>query len=943
MYSVLLILLLGISAALIIIGILKRGSGKVVIGAVVASSTIVFFWFLSFWGEMLWFESLGYSQRFWIVVFTKIVLIIVGALFGCITISILTSLIPRERKYLWIGSKVIGALIGGIWGPLNWDIILRYWNHVSVAISDPILKKDMGFYLFILPFYDSLYLLLLLLTIAALVAAFVSTRVVKLIRGEFVIHNLAAEPEVDEEVKKTLYLPLYICGAALLFVLAWGKYLNRFHLMYSAWGVVRGPGWTDVHSRLPAYNIVALLMVIFGIALLIPPVRNWIKRFWEKRNVKKEQSYAFVFATVGSLTIIMWILGFGIVPGLFQWLVVEPNEISLEKPYIENNISFTRRGFGLHTLEEREYPVSDIFTQETVQKNQDLFSNIRLWDKTALDAVYRQFQEIRLYYEFVDIDDDRYTVEDAYRQVMVSAREMEFSNLPKQSQTFVNRLFKYTHGYGITLTTVSEFTPDGLPNLLIKNIPPKSKYPGLEVKQPQIYYGELTQSHVVVNSREKEFDYPRGEENAYIHYEGSGGVRLSNLWRKFLFGWKFDGTRFFFSTYPTPESRIMFHRKVRERVEILAPFLRFDNDPYIVLVDGKLYWILDAYTTSDYFPYSEPFYSREFIEYRERRTTQGLYTDTDIYLAGINYIRNSIKAVVDTFDGSVNFYIFDPEDPIIQVWNKIFPDLFKKKEEMPEGLLAHIRYPRDIFLVQGLVYEKYHMIDPEVFYNQEDLWVRATEKYYGQVQPVEPYYIMWKQPESGNLEFILMLPFTPKNRQVLIGWIAGMCDPDNYGRFLAYKFPKEKWILGPQQLETKIDQDRFLSAQLTLWDQMGSRVIRGNVLTIPIDKTLFYVEPIYLQAETAAYPELRLVVIMHGDDFSYAETLDAALNGLFEKIRREVPPIEGVLPKEIPFETLIQEANDAFEDYLRFMGEKRFEEASQSLEKLKDALKQLLQ
>jgi hypothetical protein len=386
----------------------------------------------------------------------------------------------------------------------------------------------------------------------------------------------------------------------------------------------------------------------------------------------------------------------------------------------------------------------------------------------------------------------------------------------------------------------------------------------------------------------------------------------------------------------------MFHRQVKERVKTLAPFLHFDDDPYVVLAGGRLYWIIDAYTTSTDYPYSESFGADGAAKRRSRRGISPLFTEVADPLYGVNYIRNSVKAVVDAFNGTVDFYVFEPEDPLILVWQKIFPNLFKEKEKMPEALLAHIRYPVDMLLVQGLVYAKYHMTDPTVFYNQEDLWIRATEKYYKQVQPVEPYYIMWELPGSDKLEFVLILPFTPKNRQVLIGWIAGICDPGNYGRLLAYKFPKEKRILGPQQVETKVDQDRFLSGQLTLWDQRGSNVIRGNVLAIPIEETLFYVEPIYLQAETAAYPELRLVVVMHNDILSYAETFDEALRGLFEEREGERAALrERPLEEKISVEALIKRANEAFENYLKRLGEKRFEEASSALETLQKTLQQL--
>jgi hypothetical protein len=522
---------------------------------------------------------------------------------------------------------------------------------------------------------------------------------------------------------------------------------------------------------------------------------------------------------------------------------------------------------------------------------------------------------------------------------MVSARELELSNLPENSQTFVNKRFKYTHGYGITLNTVHDFTSNGLPKLLIKDIPPKSEHESLKISKPQIYYGELTDSHVVVNSSEREFDYPSGNQNKFIKYPGNGGVQISNFWRKFLFGWKFDGTRFLFSGYPTSESRIMFHRDIRDRALTVAPFLRIDRDPYIVLSKGELYWIMDAYTTSSYYPYSKPFFAYGTPTDANPTGAQAA-TDLPGELHGANYVRNSVKIVINAFDGAIDLYVFEPKDPIIQTWQKIFPGLFKGRDQMPKELLNHIRYPVDLMLAQGEMYAKYHMLNPEVFYNQEDLWVRATEKYYANVQPVQPYYIMWEPPGTDAPEFALIMPYTPKNRQVMIGWIAGMCDPGNYGRFLAYKFPKEKRILGPQQVETKIDQDRHLSGQLTLWDQRGSRVIRGNVLAIPVEKTIIYVEPIYLQAETAAYPELRLVAVMHNDELSYAQSFDKALKGLFQKIE----PAEGIAepqPMDNTVSELILKAKNSFDRFISYFGEKEFTRAGEELNNLGDYLKNL--
>jgi uncharacterized membrane protein (UPF0182 family) len=551
-----------------------------------------------------------------------------------------------------------------------------------------------------------------------------------------------------------------------------------------------------------------------------------------------------------------------------------------------------------------------------------------------LDAVFKQFQEIRLYYEFHDVDIDRYTLSNQYRQVMVSAREMQPENLPVSSQTFVNRHFKYTHGYGSVLNLVNEFTDDGLPNLLIKDIPPVSEEKSLEIDRPEIYYGEITNHYVVANSSEKEFDYPSGEDNIYAHYEGSGGVEISNLWRKFLYGYNYGGTRFLLSSYSTSQSRIMLHRNIVDRIRILAPFLQFDHDPYVVIAGGKMYWIIDAYTTSRYYPYSEPFTTFE--------SAMGAERVTGGWLQSRNYIRNAVKVVVDAYNGNADYYIFEPEDPLIRVYDRIFPGLFKPSDQMPETLKKHIRYPVDMLLLQGLVYAKYHMTDPTVFYNQEDLWVRSTEKYYGSVQPVEPYYIMWEPPASDEMEFVLMLPFTPKDKQVMIGWIAGMCDQENYGRLLAYQFPKEKRILGTQQVETKIDQDSYLSGQLTLWDQRGSNVIRGNVLAIPVGNTILYVEPIYLQSETSAYPELRLVAVMHNDHLSYAETFDEAIRDLVNGNEGESMTAEETTPGRVDTGTLINRAKEAFDHYLESMQQKEFQEAGRSLEDLENALDQLI-
>lgn len=941
MYTAIIIVLLALTIYLIFSGSKNSKKGRIASGIILGFLTIIFFWSLDFWGEMLWFENLGYGDRFWVYITAESVSGILGAFISLGIISLLTYSIDSSKNYLRRIVQGIAFIIGGSWGYSNWEDVLKFWNSVPVGVSEPILHHDAGFYLFTLPFLNDIYTLLILLGFISFIAL-LFTFFLKFDEKGTLNINLSG---MDKILYPKPYTNLLITGSFLIFVLAYDKYLDRFDLMFSDTGVVRGPGWSDVNILLPAYNIIIVIMILLGISILIPQLRKILQRFYYKLKIRNASSEPVLLISLAITIVLLWFIGLTAIPGLFQWLRVEPNEITFERPYIENNIRLTRFGFNLHNIEEKEFPAEDVFTRQMVEEDKSTFDNIRLWDWRVLDAVYKQFQGIRLYYEFKDVDVDRYTFNNEYRQVMVSAREMEPSNLPLQSQTFVNTRFKYTHGYGITLTTVSDFTPDGLPNLLIKDIPPQSKYPELVVKQPQIYYGELTNSYVIVNSDESEFDYPSGEQNVNIKYPGKGGVQLSNLWRKFLFGWKFDGTKFFFSGYPNSQSRIMFHRQILDRIKTLAPFLEYDNDPYIVLGDdGKLYWIIDAYTTSSYFPYSESFNSTENINYKEGETTRNLRTNTVPDLNGINYIRNSVKAVVNAFDGSVNFYIYDENDALIKVWNNIFPGLFKKKSMMPESLQKHVRYPLDYLMVQGLMYAKYHMTDPTVFYNQEDLWIRATEKYYSDVKPVDPYYIMWQLPKKQNAEFVLILPFTPKNRQISIGWIAGMSDGDNYGRLFAYKFPKEKSVLGPQQVETKIDQDSFLSGQLSLWNQRGSSVIRGNVLAIPVDKTLIYVEPIYLQAETAAYPELRLVAIMHNDDLSYAKTFQEALEGLYSEpsVKTVTEEKEARVPnQQTSFNEKIKQANDAFENYLKYQGQGQFQKAAEELEKLQTILKEL--
>ncbi|WP_437978364.1 UPF0182 family protein [Sorangium sp. So ce295] len=979
MYVLVIVVLLGAGAALITRGMWMHRRLPVTAGALLVVATLAFFGFLSFWGEYLWFAELGYTARFWKVTLARLISALVAAALGGLVVFLLTR--PARSRGARRTPTLLGAALGAIWGFFGWAVILRFLERAPTELRDPILGRSTSFYLFSLPFYDAVYFLLWALALFALAGAAVDAGLVPVRRrGRYPAPDHAAVPPAEHAAEPPAehaaaqavagsavapavagsaadaapagaarYRALFFSLGALALVVAWGRWLAAYRLMYSEWGVVVGPGWTDVHVRLPATRIVAVIAALVGLALFLPPVQRALYRLAAGERGPGRRTAAGLAALPALLVAAPWALGMFVLPLLFQWLKVVPNELALERPYLAHNIAFTRAGFRLHDVEATEFPVSDRLTRETLANNQDLLSEVRLWDARALDAVFHQFQAIRLYYDMPGIDIDRYTVGDRYRQVMLAPRELSVENLPSEHQTFVNRRFKYTHGHGVAMASAHDFTHDGQPNLLVKDIPPVSVSPELAVERPEIYYGETTHGYVVANSREPEFDHPSGSENVYTRYAGTGGIALDGFFRKLLFGWKLGGTSFLVSGIPTDDSRVMFRREVRERVGAIAPFLALDRDPYIVVAGGRLHWIVDAYTTSSYYPYSESFFSAEDTGMSGERALgdAGGRAGFTHHLRHANYVRNSVKAVVDAYDGSVRLYVFEPEDPIIQVYSRIFPGLLLPREEMPAELRAHVRYPEDFLLAQGLVYAKYHMRDPEVFYNQEDLWTRATEKYYEEVQPVEPYYVMWKPPGDGRPEFTLILPFTPKNRQVLIGWIAGMSDGDNYGRMLAYKFPKETRVLGTQQMDTKIDQDPVLSAQLSLWSQRGQKVIRGNALVIPVEDTLLYVEPIFLQADTAAYPELRVVVVMHGDRMSYASSLDAALRGLVDG---GAPPAAAAagLPgvPEAPGEPgvtdgLEQRANDAFASYLRLLGERRFHEAATELEALSRTLEEL--
>ncbi|MGC8873808.1 MAG: UPF0182 family protein, partial [Chloroflexia bacterium] len=523
-----------------------------------------------------------------------------------------------------------------------------------------------------------------------------------------------------------------------------------------------------------------------------------------------------------------------------------------ERPYIENTIRSTLTAYGLENVKEVEYPVTGTLTLDTVNRNRATLENIRLWDHRPLYDTYSQLQEIRLYYNFHDIDVERYLLDGKYREVELAVRELSVDELPEPAQTWQNRHLVYTHGYGVVMSPVNEICEEGQPCFYIRDIPPKYAHEGLRLERPEIYIGEETTNYVILNTGAEEFDYPKGDDNVYTRYQGKDGVALGGFLRRLAFALRFGDLPILFSNYLSRDSRILFHRTVQERAETIAPFLAYDYDPYPVILDGKIYWLQDAYTLSNMYPYAEPYGS-------------------------LNYIRNSVKVVIDPYEGTTTYYVVDPSDPVVQTYMTIFPSLFRPVSEMPTGLRAHWRYPEQIFRIQSAIYATYHMTDPQVFYNKEDAWQFAQETYLGEQRYIDSYYVIMRLPGWEREEFFLMVPFTPVNRDNMIAWMHVQCDGANYGTLGVFKFPKQTLVYGPFQIEARTNQHPYISQQLTLWNQHGSQVILGNLLVVPLDHSLLYVRPLYLQSESGQIPELRRVIVAYGNQIAMAETLPNAL------------------------------------------------------------------
>jgi uncharacterized membrane protein (UPF0182 family) len=713
----------------------------------------------------------------------------------------------------------------------NWETVLKWLYAAPFGRLDPVFGYDFGFYVFSLPAYG----MLRDWSLGIIFLAAVMAGIIYWLRGD-VSYRQGEFPALSAAAIRHLSALL----AIYLLVKGWSYLLQRYELLTSNNGVVFGAAYTDVYLRLPFLILLAGMSLVGAILC--------IANFWSKGIRLPIAAVVLVFGVsfLGSA-----------IPGVFQSYWVKPDELRLESPYITKTIELTRYGFALDHFSSAPFPAEGKLTPDMIAANDVTIQNIRWWDPRPLRDTYRQLQEIRLYYDFRDIDVDRYMLDGTYRQVLLSPRELNQSKLPAEAQTWINQRFKFTHGNGIAMNPVNRFDEEGLPVFIVKDIPPAAPEE-LRINRPEIYFGELTANYVVIGGDNKEFDYAKGQENVYNTYQGRDGVSLAALWRRALFAWYFGDIKLLISDNVTRSSRILFRRLIQERIRRIAPFLMLDHDPYLVVNDGRLIWLQDAYTVSDSLPYSQ-------------QTRPG----------GINYIRNSVKVAVDAYDGNPVFYLADPRDPIAQTYQRIFPSLFEPMDSMPASLRRHIRYPEDFFIIQAGMYGTYHMKNPEVFYNKEDLWSFPKESHKGQNSTMQPYYTIMRLPGESREEFILMLPMVPNNRDNMIAWLAARCDGPNYGKVIEFAFSKEKLVYGPAQIEARIDQDTTISQQLSLWNQMGSRVIRGNLLAIPIEDALLYVEPLYLSAESRQLPELKRLIASTGGRVVMAQDVQTLLAALF--------------------------------------------------------------
>ena len=825
---------------------------------------VVVFKLVDWTAELLWLRALGYEEVFWRIRLAKVAMFATAVIpvFVYVLLNLqalarfadLRSLVPggsspgmsqswpdhsgtrvaqpkthQLSPLLILASATVAALFGFVFYG-EWDRFLRLVWAQDSGMSDPIYLRDIGFYLFVLPFLELVQNSLVLLTLGG-------TLLLGLAYFRMGGLRFGARGHVATEPKALRHL---IANTVLLLTAwTWGLYLDRFGLLTRSAGAVFGAGYTDVHVVLPG------LWVALGATLSLICLLVWIAATNAPR---------VAILGIGSYLVIL-LAALGVIPGTFQRLIVEPNELELETPFLRHNIALTRAAYGLDKVDVRFHATDTKLDVAQMRENQSTIDNIRIWDHRPLSQTFRQLQQIRTYYSFSDVDVDRYWINGVYRQVMLAGRELS-ADLPGTGNSWVNRRLQYTHGYGLAMCLAAEKDDQGGPVFTVKDLPPKGA-PDLRVRRPEIYYGTEMTSYQIVSTGIQEVNEHEGDQNVYTSCTGHGRVLLDSFWKKALFAWHQFDMSIVLSSYVSPQSRIQLWRTVQESVSRSAPFLKLDRDPYLVVNHGRLFWIQDAYTVADGFPYSEP-------------------TDD-----GFSYIRNSVKAVVDAYQGDVRFYVIDPTDPVLRVYRAAFPNLLRPLDEMSPGLRQHLRYPQDLFEVQVDKFNTYHMTEPQVLYNREDVWAAPHEKFGGKAVQMEPYYVLMKLPGENRLGFLLMIPVTPRNRDNMIAWIAARSDFPGYGEMIVYKLSKDNLILGPLQIEAMIDQDTTIARQLTLWDQRGSRVIRGNLLVIPINQSFLYVEPVFLVAEGTNIPQLKRVIVSDGNHLAMEPTLPDALRVVF--------------------------------------------------------------
>ncbi len=748
------------------------------------------------------------------------------------------NILKRLEAFRFIVPLGIGAFSALLMNN-NWMKFLYYYHGSPAGYADPIFGKDISFYLFSLPAYETASSIMIFILTASLLLS----GLIYLVRG-------AVFPSQQGLVaERSVYTHISVLGSLIFLIVAFKVYTAMHAHLSSSHGHVAGAMYSDVNAVIPFMK--ARIILALAAALL------FLGNIYLRRTL--------IFTGTVGLYIAVSFIGNSVYPAVLQKLIVAPNELVKETPYITHNIAFTRKGFGLDTVEERDISGSTTISRSDIAKNSATIKNIRLWDHRPLLDTFSQIQEIRTYYDFTTVGNDRYRINGEYRQTMLSPRELSTENIP--TRNWINETLTFTHGYGLTLGPVNQVTPEGLPVLLVRDIPPVSTVADIKVSRPEIYFGKLSSRYVIVNSKSKEFDYPSGEENVYTEYSGKSGVAINSFLRKLAFSIYHGSLKLFLSNDITDRSRILYNRNILERVSKVMPFLMFDGDPYMIVSDnGQLYWMYDAYTVSGRFPYSQPLRN------------------------GMNYIRNSVKVTINAYDGSMRFYIADKEDPIIRTIDTIFPGTLSPLADMPSDLRSHVRYPLDIFGIQSLVYSTYHMEVPQIFYNREDQWEIPAMGKAAKEEVMEPYYTIMKLPGEKQEEFILMLPFNPKKKDNLSAWMVARSDGDSYGKLLVYRFPKDRLVYGPKQIVARINQDTEISRQLSLWDQRGSQVMQGTLLVIPIENSLIYVQPLYLRADKGKIPELKRVIVAYENRIAMEETLDAALSKIFGDVRVSEEP-----------------------------------------------------